>query len=103
MSGLASLGLSSSNIPALNGAPPAPPAGGLSALGLSSGAIPSLNGAGPAPTGGGLGAVANNVALASAAPKPDYQAMFRKNHGTAFDPKSSMDRRKMQQMQSGMA
>ena len=97
------MGLSSGNIPSLNGAPPTPPAGGLSALGLSSGAIPSLNGAGPAPTGGGLGAVANNVALASAAPKPDYQAMFRKNHGTAFDPKSSMDRRKMQQMQSGMA
>ena len=85
-----------SSIPSLNAAPPAS-TGGLAGMGLSS-SIPALNGAPSASTGGGLGAVSDNIATAS---RPDYQALFRKNHGTAFDPHSSMDRRKMQQLQGG--
>lgn len=69
-------------------------------MGLSS-SLPAINGA-PAepPTGGGLGTVANNIALGGA-PATDYNAMFRKNHGTAFDPNSRMDRQKMQAMRGG--
>lgn len=37
------------------------------------------------------------------APPMDYNAQFRQQHGTAFDPNSSVDRAKMQQMQGGYA
>ena len=94
-------------IPTLNGSPSPSPTGGLAALGLTS-SIPTLNGsaptAPPSPTGG-LAATPQPTRVASAAapsaPTSAHIAAFRKQTGTAFDPKSRMDMQNMQRLMGG--
>jgi hypothetical protein len=54
----------------------------------------------PAPAGKAPTMPASRPAT-PAKPAPDFNAIFRKQHGSAFDPKSRVDKQKMQQLQAG--